>query len=281
MRELINGTPAVTRARRVAMLASTAAIPLFFGVMMGLGMFWMQRLSHQHPEITELRDCLITLDISLQKRAAAAKNERERGKIAAQREALEIYVAGYYRDVVGNPQTWNNPLVRSSIPPQLRVRAETLVSRPEPPAEELEQAKTLIQPILEEHQAMQAVTAKLLSPSRMLLIQFAMAWFLFVAIPGCVAVLIFRRGPIMRIFGVEIVGRAGAPATRARLLLRWFLFNLPVLLIPILIAMMYVLPPALVNTLVAAGLVGIAYSSCRLPQRGIADRLSGTYLVPE
>lgn len=282
MRRLVKGATRVTRARRVAMLATTAALPLFFAAFMGFGMLLVNQWKAEHPAIWELRDCLMNLQWGLDAQAARAANQQERDEIEAQREAMETYVAGAYGDVIRNRKEWDSLYARSVIPEPLRAKAEDLSSRPPPSASELEQAETVIQPKLKEFAKVDKVTNTMFSPAAMALFQFTAMWWIFVVIPGLAAALVFRRGMIMRIFGVDCVTRTGAAASRLRMLWRSMMFNAPVLAAPILFAFVY---PA-VNDVTASilpivGLVlAVACWSCLLRQRGLPDRLSGTYTVP-
>jgi hypothetical protein len=99
---------------------------------------------------------------------------------------------------------------------------------------------------------------------------------------GLIAVGAFRRGLIMLMFGVDCVTCKGALASRPRMLWRTIVFNAPVLLAPLVLALVFPLMRALTPSLLAmaGALVVIAVWSALLPVRGLTDRLSGTYLVP-
>lgn len=117
---------------------------------------------------------------------------------------------------------------------------------------------------------------------------------LFVFIPwfvaGCAIVIAFiaRRGVLMRGFQIDIVTKDGAPAGRARILLRnlviWFPISAPVIMYyavewssPAHAAFAISAAGAAVALLLAAGI----WMSIQWPERGPADRVAGTYLVPE
>ena len=110
----------------------------------------------------------------------------------------------------------------------------------------------------------------------------------FVASCAILMALIARRGPLMRGFGLDIVTANGEPAGRVRILLRNLVTWSPVLFPFVLYAAIVAAPPATAAfAMEGAGVlvlivVAIAlWLGMRTPERGIADRLAGTWLVPE
>jgi eukaryotic-like serine/threonine-protein kinase len=100
--------------------------------------------------------------------------------------------------------------------------------------------------------------------------------------------LIARRGPLMRGFQLDIVTADGAPAGRLRILARniaiWYM---AVLCIAIFVVATRVPVATLATLLVVVAtatavvwLIAVA-SNLRSPSRGLAERLTGTWLVPE
>jgi hypothetical protein len=105
---------------------------------------------------------------------------------------------------------------------------------------------------------------------------------MFVALPGLVAAIIFGRGLIMIIFGVRCVTRTGQPASRLRMFWRTIVLHCPILMGPIVLALILPLVQRPVLPLIAT--VGVVLVlvvwSVLLPTRGLADRLAGTFPVP-
>jgi hypothetical protein len=130
---------------------------------------------------------------------------------------------------------------------------------------------------------MEKVSDNMFPAAGMALFQFVAMWLVMVAMPGLAAALTFRRGLIMRMFGIDCVTRAGAPASRLRMLWRSMLFNAPVLMAPIMLAFVYPLVPDM--TAAALPIIGLVLAlacwSCLLPRRGLSDRLAGTFPVPK
>lgn len=279
LQRLVKRTPAVTRVRRVAMLAATAGFPLllavFTAVMVGITSQW----NVQHPELGELRYCLLYLDGNLGQRKAARAADRP--SPAAERAALEIYIAGKFRRTVTDRQVWHG-FMGQSIPPRQRRLAERIVAeRPAPGEAELAAATATLAPVLNEIAAMNEATRQL-SPVTIGAIQFVLIWFLFVALTGLIAAGVFRRGLILLMFGVDCITRRGTLASRPRMVCRTLVFNAPVLLTPLVYAVLAPLVQASVPLVcgLAAALVLVILWSSLLPARGLTDRLSGTHPVP-
>lgn len=100
--------------------------------------------------------------------------------------------------------------------------------------------------------------------------------------------LLVRRGPLMRGFQLDVATKTGAPAGRLRLLLRnvvvWSALLVP---IPVIYLASMVSVETLATLMVSAfAFYVIAWGAAmwvnsRTPSRGIPERLSGTWLVPE
>ena len=101
---------------------------------------------------------------------------------------------------------------------------------------------------------------------------------------------IFRRSFVLNLFGMAVVDRAGQPATRMRLLARWAVATLPVLVLCLIAGVILTDKGTLAFLSSARSAVGIsavililgaiAYA-IRNPSGGFADRLTRTYLVPK
>lgn len=107
-----------------------------------------------------------------------------------------------------------------------------------------------------------------------------------VVVGGFVA-LFARRGPVLHVLGLEVVNRRGQPAGRMRLLWRHIVGWTPALLCLAGLLVVY-LGNAWRQASGWVTLAGVAVVSLvavvpglRTPQRGLAERLSGTVVVPE
>jgi hypothetical protein len=183
---------------------------------------------------------------------------------------------------------WNG-VYGKTIPPQMRATAERLVKeRPPPSPAEFEKAKSKIQPMLKNIDDMSR--QENLPLGLLVSFQLAFAWLMFVAIPSMAAALVFRRGLIMWIFGVDFVTRSGARASRLRMLWRSMICHSPILL-PVLAVFFLAVAESLLRSSIpssSAVVSAVVFGSLLLmfaaamlpPRRGLGDRLAGTYPVP-
>ena len=111
-------------------------------------------------------------------------------------------------------------------------------------------------------------------------------WF----VAGCAIVIsvVARRGPLMRGFQLDIVTKDGEPAGRGRILVRslvtWSPLTAPVIIYlaidaasPARAALVMAATEVVLALVVAAGI----WITIQSPDRGVADRIAGTRLVPE
>jgi hypothetical protein len=103
--------------------------------------------------------------------------------------------------------------------------------------------------------------------------------------------LAFRVFPILRVFGLSVVNRAGAPASRGRLFARWAFVWIPTIVATLFAAAIatslakseplfsLTIGLSLLAALIAAMDFVILYAALR-PVASIQDRLAGTRLVP-
>ena len=281
LKRLVGKNPAVTRPRRFAMLCATAAAPLLLALFTVAIMFAMSQWYRQHPEISELRYYLSYLERSENKQMGQGVDAENRPSPEMEREAMETYIAGKFRSTISDRKVWNGVLGMTIPLPQRKMAERIIAERPAPSEAELADAEATLQPILKKIARSHDATQQM-SPVTAGSIQFVIIWIVFVALAGLMTVLVFRRGLIMIVFGVDCTTRSGALASRPRMLWRTLVFNAPVLLAPIVFALMNPLVHASLPLLlaIAGALAVITVFSSLLPTRGLADRLSGTYAVP-
>jgi hypothetical protein len=101
-----------------------------------------------------------------------------------------------------------------------------------------------------------------------------------VALPAVIAALVFRGGLVLLVAGVTYVRHDGLQASRLRLLWRSVLTWSPVA--GAVVAAMAAMEMKTVSLALLSGLPVIVFAgwSLWLPQRGLQDRLAGTWPVP-
>ncbi len=223
--------------------------------------YGMTVLQQGHPGIMEL-------NLLLQARQGNYWKE----KTISDRQ-FAIFIASHYRATIANDRSWNDPIALSMIKGEQRQFAERCVAEhPAPTKEEIADADAALEPQLR-HFA-EALRPHPLGVALALLI-------VYVGIPALIAALLFRGGLVLRMAGITFVRRDGKQASRLRVfwraLVAWSSLGLALLgLMPILLGASSDLALGL-----ACGLFcGLAVLSVALPERGLPDRLAGTWPVP-
>ena len=104
---------------------------------------------------------------------------------------------------------------------------------------------------------------------------------MWVAVPSIICSLLFRGGLLTFLFGIAVVTPDGARSSRLRTFWRSLITWSPLALAPILCLLLKPMlgPPGAVGASLAA-VIGLVALSLSMPERGIPDKLSGTYPVP-
>ena len=280
---LANGPERVERWRRATSLGLAAAIPAGLATMSAIGMVVaapavMRAIT---PEVQELSDLLNGLSgLGFRDQDPASLHP---SRATPDRAALETYIAGRFGPMVTNPRFWSDPLTAGFLGRHRRQIERIVAERPRVSADELAAATATVGPFLK-RQARLRQTAREMNPWTTALRGVP---FLF-ALTAIVAVLsawLFRGGLFLRALNIAVVTKNGEPISRLRALWRglgaWGVF-----IVPLLIFSAVPHPgspdPGLVVTALAQctfGLAGAAWAVVS-PERGLQDRIAGTYLVP-
>jgi hypothetical protein len=289
LRPLMQKVASVTPRRRFGLVAVCAVFPIFMAGAALLGAWMMQRWMESQPDIMPLQVCLFYHSM-LEK----PPDDQDRSR---QRQALEIYIAGRFGKTISDPATWSS-LFATAIAPDLRERAKQIVAKyPSPSQEEFNEAKAVAEPLVGGAAEM-GYSFIGWSPVSVAVIH-AGVLTLLVAIGGLVCALAFRSGPAMWILGVVAVKRDGSRAGRLRVFWRALVTWSPLLvgLVGLVVPGEWVFAdPAGTKSIAAAksilvffgiasGLTlglfaALATVSALMPERGLQDRLAGTWLVP-
>jgi len=277
LRSLLSAPAQVSRARRLVLLAGVLALPVLTVAVAGFALARTAAFFHAAPELATLRECLAHHQ-ELQDQAKPGKLDQ-----AADREALEIYIAGRFAPVITNAVLWNEFNTRVAITDSLRDEAERILTRRPPPSPgQFAEASATVERFFKKSPdlAAQEAIKQVKLPLAVLLVGYGSAVML-VVLPCLIASLLFRGGAIVKLLGIVFVNRTGALSSRLRVAWRNLLAWLPFLVLP---AGVKLLAPVLGmngSTVAVIGLsAGLALASALLPKRGLADRLAGTWLVP-
>ena len=268
LKPLLQAPAAVTRARRAAIVAACLVLPVLAGLGFVVGLQILEHVQARQPERMQLGTLLQLRSIW---------PFRSKGGARVEDRWLALYLAGHYRQVITNAETWVDPFVLSMIRPENRRFAQQSVAdHPAPTPAELREAEQALRPYL----AMPPATSLLKQPWFPLAMLVG-ALAIYVALPALVAALLFRGGLVLRALGVAVVRHDGAPAGRLRLIWRGGLAWSPTFVIFVVaLGLLRPLGPLWATVPPLLLLAGLTVWSLLLPERGWPDRLAGTWLVP-
>ena len=199
-----------------------------------------------------------------------------------ERRLAEVYVAATLAPRIRDSL---NTSVMGQSPPERRHGKNILKDNPSIDSTELRAARTLVDSTWNGNPP--GTTVDLLIRVVGAVLFVFIPWF--VAACAIVIAVLARRGALMRGFQLDIVTKDGKPAGRARILLRNLVIWSPITAPLIMYLAVEAAPsPAAAAIAIDAAAVAIAivvaagmWMSVWSPERGPADRVAGTYLVPE
>jgi hypothetical protein len=268
LKPLLSRVAAVSRLRRAALVAGCVVFPV---LACGGGFFSLTFLQ----EIYRRNPGLLDLSSLLQMRTSARFWGGKKAQLPTDSQ-IAVYIAHHYSGLITNAANWSSPFVLTMIKGDARKFAEQSVAQhPAPTAAEIEEAdaalgKYVAKPDFFSQKQPPALPAMVLAASLLF----------YVALPALIAALLFRGGVVLLIAGVTYVRKDGLRASRLRLLWRSLVAWSPVVpmfaLAIAALAKHWVWQPWL-----ALALLGLlAAVSVGLRERGLQDRLAGTWPVP-
>ena len=301
--ELQGKLTAVTWQRRLLLAATVAFIPAWIMVSSPLRYLHEYSWVRSHPDLMFVRLCLKPLlersryeigDVRLNISRGNKPNQIPR-TLENLKQQLEVYLAGRYRQELANGSFAEKP--GSLLDPNLlRSAAKSVLERhPMCTEEEVAAAESVLTDFLAK--ARQRATSAAPHEEQILYSHFSV--LVIVILVCCISALISRGGFLLRALGMAVVDGNGQEVSRSSGLWRTFmaLGVLPAMaltavyiMVSIIIAVvhLFITPsPALSMLrwwmLFALPLVfyalGILWAVLH-PERGLQDRLAGTYLVP-
>jgi len=293
----VMGTPdRVTRSRRAAHVA-VMAIPLALVMLL---------VAMTEPLLDRIATSDESKDASTLAYFLHLLDERARGTPptflkTTELDALDVYVAGRFGTVLADAQTWDSP--RHLFLASKRSIATAILARhPRVSADELHAATTTLEKFLADHEETERAT----TPPPLAwweLPATLVGWILILtAIPALLSAAAFKGGLVLSGFGMAVVRRDGSEVTRGRALWRALIGWSPALMLlaitavywgslfmrasmePVGSGVFYWMLDHISLERVSAMVVIIlalgAACAVLTPQRGLQDRLAGTWLVP-
>jgi uncharacterized RDD family membrane protein YckC len=303
------GPAAVSRTKRAVHLVLCAILPIIVLANTVVAVYRQTsvppRQDIAQPEIAELAFCLNWL-ANLKDLGVPSTGLRHR--------ALEVYIAGRHRELISNPSTWSAPdLAEREFSDQRRALAERVIATwPDPRESDVADAARTLKPYLDNVRAGRQPFPRSWGGIWQQLWLYTLLGLMVVGIVGLISAVAGRGGIALRLMNIAIVTKNGAVASgsraRIRSALSWFPLlaasvalcagHLPLVTLtsPISNSVAYrvlVLPPIFVPDdasmlFVRGGIATAALTVFALaaivgvvrPQRGLQDRLAGTWLVP-
>jgi hypothetical protein len=279
LQDLTTGAAYISQRRRIAFLAASLAIPAFILAGLLVNRQITKASERQFPEIGNLARDAIYLEL--------VTSWPEHQDSSRQITALEIWIAGHYRELVEDPVRWNSMRSSIQLPHERKALIQNALSRHRPTEQQIADITPVYQSVKEHYGDLKVNSFNLVSPVLMLLLAM-LYWLLLVWVPAMVTALLFGGGLLMKSFGIVLVNRRGHPVSRSRAFLRMLLPGLlclgciAVILLPwgggtptSLLAYQETWPGILV-VLLLSGL--LAWSI--LSRRFLSDRLTGCHMVP-
>ncbi|MHB8861246.1 MAG: protein kinase domain-containing protein [Pirellulaceae bacterium] len=257
---------AVSRWKRAAALLVCFVGPLTVAACTSIFYHAERQILREHPEVGVL--------------AGYLDYHRSLEEQDARRSAIEIIIADRFRAVVTDLNVWSQPAidgVLTNVDDRQRVES-FLQAHPKPTAEQIADAERQLAHFRAEIAIWTTANQEFysLSPGVFFLGICTALLVLLVIIPGLVSLLLTGNSLLLRSLDVAIVTKDGATASRLRVLWRqsvlWFL---------VLLALAALIAAAAFGRgLVAAALLTCAVGETLIADRGIHERLAGTWLVP-
>ena len=260
---LLTGADRIERRRRVATLALCAAIPVAWALFVGTMSMLMYRMNGQLSDTEELSSALSVL----------TRNTDG----AFDRVAAETYVAGRFGRTMIELQNWSDPLTVGHLARHRQLIDRILADHPHVSSDDLAAAIATLGTFFERQAAIRHWMPWMSA--------LAMAVYLFVLVGlvGIAAAWIFRGGFLLRTFGIAVVTKDGELVSRVRALCRglvaWGIVIAPVALVFALSYLGVHLTVTIAVWALTIFVVGAAWAVVH-PERGLQDRIAGTYLVP-
>ena len=283
LKPLLQKVSSVTRRRRFGLVVACAALPILMGGTMLVGQCVMRNWMESQPDIMPLQMCMFHL--------TAMEKQTGGTDLAKKVQAMEVYIAGRFGKAISDPAIWSSP-VAVAITPDMRERARQIVAKyPNPSEKEIAEALALVQPFVGELDRVASSMGE--SNLSMAAMQAGFGMMMPLALGSLFCALVFRSGLAMLIFGVVAVKRDGSRAGRLRVFWRALVTWSPILFglvgFVALGLWLFADPDSAegftfvmgIASEMAIGLVAVlAVVSALLPERGLQDRLAGTWLVP-
>jgi hypothetical protein len=263
---LMRQPPSVTRGWRAMSLAVPVLLPVIWAATLFIHSVYVTATITSIPEEVRVAAALVR---------ALAEDASGRNRLpAADREAIELALATRYRAALASKHLVSDPINLLGMTPRRLKLAEERIERRLARADLTSgEGNTALETLITQAgRTSSAIPWYLRTNNRVLTLLMG---FLCVACFALVLALVFRGGMI-RLLGLEFVTADGRRASRLRVLSRTAAAWAPLLIVaPVASSAAQWLSYACLLLLFAGAVLAILS-----PERGIQDRLAGTWIVP-
>jgi eukaryotic-like serine/threonine-protein kinase len=269
LKPLLNRVAVISRVRRAALIAGCVAVPLFSVCALFVG---TSMLAKSGPTTSEL----MRLSAVLQTRQAAVSGIFRNSPHPTDKQ-FAVYIATHYGSLITNNATWSSPFAFSMMRQAARDFAKKSVAdNPSPSPEEQADAEMAMKPYAGAAQGLD-LKKQPWFPVVFIIVSLG----IYVGLPALIAALAFRGGLLLLATGIAYVRNDGQRASRLRVFWRaivaWSVVPIAFLIQLLLSASLHLLGAAIAGLTAIAILTAVSLS---LPERGLPERLSGTWPVP-
>ena len=296
MDAMLASDSSISFRRRMVHLVACASLPAVGWIYFLPGLFFLHRSGTQNRVGLELATVIGQIEELDRLRESEEREQRQEleaiGLAGLNVEhvvrIMEIHVAERFREMQIDPQSWQQPFMSHNWEPTAE---RAIAAHSSPSLEELNESRNVVTRYLENRHEN--------DPLPFVLLLAAIGLPLVSLVPalsvGLLSAPVFRSGLLLRMLGFGVVMGSGAEASRARAFMRAFIAWLPFVVAclglfafteaevvaPADLARYWRLPIGALAFLALPAVLGwMVWSAARDPERGLQDRLAGTYLVP-
>jgi hypothetical protein len=221
----------------------------------------------------------VYVDTGVDSRESLGANEKLLGKEDIEEEiiALEVYFSGQFGHMIKDPMFRSQMIFQDAV---LKQAEYIVAAHPDPSDEEVASAKERIRALLESSEVVEPQAIDMMAHT--IIIGTTVGILIWVSVLAPISAFLFRGGFLFNLFGIGVVTRHGARASRLRCFWRGLVTWAPILGgVTCLIALEYraerIEGMVLIAVIATLFITGVIVSVVK--KRSLQDRLAGTYLV--
>lgn len=282
LRSLLAKPATITRRRRFASLALAPALALVIGITSALFVFFQTRRDDakwaDRPELRKL-ELAMTQYNNLQGGMTFSFGKPLKDAMDQQAVRDARYIAGHFGEFIDSPAFDSDPVFGKWPADQREAAREIVRQHPSVKPDELKSIDAIVEPSLQQQIEQAHATPYFVVPG------FLALTLVLICISQLFSLLIFGATLGQRLFGFSVVNKRGEPAGRGRMLWRWCVAWVPLLLLIVRYNFLMMGKPVGTGVAIFFGLKLLLWFACFVaaavtPEKGVHDEIAGTRLVP-